>query len=364
MYADERAAWEGPHQDHPDINVRIEAAAFKGRPVHFNIIFPWDKPVLQQRDTLTRGERAAAIMLAAVFLGILIGAALLGRHNLRLGRSDNKGAFRLALFVFATATVGSIIGAPHVPVLSEELGLVYHIAAIALFSAALIWLLYIALEPHVRRRWPKLIISWSRLMSGGFRDPMVGRDLLIGGLLGLVHSAIISLGFGLPRWLGLEGRPGIFANPINFTGMRSLLWFFLVSNVVISIFVGFAFLFLLLLLLIMLRNQRVAIVGLFLVTFTIEALAFASSGPKLYWIASMLISVLVAITVSRFGLLATMAFQLFFFLTLAYPLTSDFSVWYAEGVVFPLAIILALTIYGFYTSLGGQAVFKGSLLKE
>jgi serine/threonine-protein kinase len=332
--------------------------------VHFSLIFPWDKPVLQERDLLTRGERAAGILLAAVFLGVLIGAALLGHRNLKLGRSDKKGAFRLGLFVFAAGTVGSLIGARHVPVLSEELGLVYHIVAFALFSAALICLLYIALEPHVRRRWPKLIISWSRLITGGFRDPMVGRDLLIGGLLGLVHTSIISLGMVLPLWLGLEGRPGLFANPIGFTGIRSLLSFFLASNVVISIFVGFAFLFVLLLLLILLRNQRVAIVGLFLVTFTIEALAFASSGPKLYWIASMLISVLVAITVSRFGLLATMAFQLFFFLTLAYPLTSDFSVWYAEAVVFPFAITLALAIYGFYTSLGGQPVFKGSLLKE
>ena len=35
LYADERAAWEGPHVDHPQIPVRIEAAAFRNRPVNF-----------------------------------------------------------------------------------------------------------------------------------------------------------------------------------------------------------------------------------------------------------------------------------------------------------------------------------------
>src|SRR6185436_4012106 len=39
-----------------------------------------------------------------------------------------------------------------------------------------------------RRRWPDLLISWSRLMSGRVRDPMVGRDVLIGIGAGFAHS--------------------------------------------------------------------------------------------------------------------------------------------------------------------------------
>ena len=54
LYADERAAWEGPHVDHPQIPVRIEAAAFRNRPVNFEIIFPWDRPLRQEEQSITR----------------------------------------------------------------------------------------------------------------------------------------------------------------------------------------------------------------------------------------------------------------------------------------------------------------------
>lgn len=39
---------------------------------------------------------------------------------------------------------------------------------------------YIALEPHVRRRWPQSMVTWSRLLSGQIRDPLVGSHMLIG----------------------------------------------------------------------------------------------------------------------------------------------------------------------------------------
>ena len=45
-----------------------------------------------------------------------------------------------------------------------------------------VWLYYVALEPFVRRLWPDVLISWSRLLSGRLQDPLVGRDLLIGCL--------------------------------------------------------------------------------------------------------------------------------------------------------------------------------------
>lgn len=46
------------------------------------------------------------------------------------------------------------------------------------------------------------------------------------------------------------------------------------------------------------------------------------------------------------------------------PITSDFSAWYASGTLFVLFTLVAVAIYGFYTSLGGQPMFKGGLLRE
>lgn len=358
LYADERAAWEGPHVDHPQIPVRIEAAAFRNRPVNFEIIFPWDRPLRQEEQSITGGERVATIMLFMVFLGVAIGAALMGRRNLQLGRGDRRGAFRIAIFIFLVSVIGGLLGAHHVPDLGEELSLITLIIAFSLAPAALIWLLYIALEPHVRRRWPRLIISWSRLMAGNYRDPMVGRDLLIGGLLGLIHGSCIPLGLLVTRWFGYEAPPIITINMLTLGSPRRLLAVFLSSHVVPSVFVGFAFLFFLLLLYIILRKEWRAALALFLIALAIEVSAFAFGGPRLFWVASILVAATLTILIARFGLLATMVAQLFFFLSLMYPLTTNFSVWYATSTIFALLIVLALAIYGFYISIGGRSGWK------
>ena len=363
MYADQRAAWEGPHVDHPDIPVRIEAASFKGQVVHFAVIFPWDIPLRQEEQTSTRGERLATFLLFVVFIMIAVGAALMGRNNLKLGRGDRRSATRLAMFIFLLSAAGGLIGAHHVPNLGEELSIFFLIVAYSITPAAFTWLLYIALEPHIRRRWPKLIISWSRLMAGNFRDPMVGRDLLIGGLLGLLHGVSIALGALLPRLFGIDSTPTMIANVLTLSA-RSMLALFLSSHVVLSIFVGFGFLFFLLLLFIILRRQWLAIVAMFVIVLVIEWSAFASAGPRYYWIMSTLIALTIVTVVARFGVLATMAHQLFFFLAIMYPMTTDFSAWYAPSMVFALALVVGVAVYGFYISLGGQSLFSNGLLKD
>ena len=59
-----------------------------------------------------------------------------------------------------------------------------------------------------------------------------------------------------------------------------------------------------------------------------------------------------------------MAAQLFFFMSIMYPLTTDFSAWYEPSMVFALAMVVGLAVYGFYISLGGQSLFGNRLLKD
>jgi len=143
-----------------------------------------------------------------------------------------------------------------------------------------------------------------------------------------------------------------------------MLAVFLSSQLVASVFVGFAFLFLLLLLYILLRKEWLATLALFVIALAVEVLAFAFIGPHLYWIASILVALSIAIVVARFGLLATMTAQLFFFLSVTYPLTTDFSAWYSSSTVFALVMALGISVYGFYTSLGGRRLFADRLLGE
>src|SRR5262249_48216950 len=61
----------------------------------------------------------------------------------------------------------------------------------------------VALEPHVRRRWPWLMVGWNRLLAGRWRAPLVGRDLLLGGLLGVATTLLFQVQTLLPNWMGL-----------------------------------------------------------------------------------------------------------------------------------------------------------------
>jgi hypothetical protein len=49
-----------------------------------------------------------------------------------------------------------------------------------------------AFEPYVRRFWPQLLIGWTRLLSGRVRDPLVGRDILVGVAGGTVGAMLIA----------------------------------------------------------------------------------------------------------------------------------------------------------------------------
>ena len=146
-------------------------------------------------------------MLIAVFIALVslagIAGALLTLRNIRLGRGDRRGAFRLAHFVFWVSVVRSVfaVNVHHVPTPVEFFAILSTIAW-ALLAASFVWVVYMALEPFVRRRWPERIISWTRLLAGDFRDPMVGRDLLIGALFGIGLMLWNSLGYQIPVWLG------------------------------------------------------------------------------------------------------------------------------------------------------------------
>src|SRR5262252_9326723 len=64
---------------------------------------------------------------------------------------------------------------------------------VALFSAASIWVSYVAVEPYVRRRWPTMLVGWVRVLAGDIQDPLVGREVLVGCATGGATAALIAL---------------------------------------------------------------------------------------------------------------------------------------------------------------------------
>jgi hypothetical protein len=66
----------------------------------------------------------------------------------------------------------------------------------------------------------------------------------------------------------------------------------------------------------------------------------------------------------RYGLVTVTSALLVSYALNNFPVTLNFSVWYAGTGLAPLVALLALAVFAFHTSLGGQKVFQGSLLED
>src|SRR5262245_19626136 len=179
-FADTRAAWEGPLADHPEYRVRVEAAAYRGRPTSMFVLGPWSLPTGMTPVTRTITQAVLSGFVSLAIVALVIAAMLIARWNVRAKRADTRGAVRLSLFLLTGYVVCWVIAAHHVSDVNTEMNFFIRNMGPVLFVTAVGWLMYTALEPYVRRFCPDGILGLTRLLSGYIRDPRVGRDGLIG----------------------------------------------------------------------------------------------------------------------------------------------------------------------------------------
>ena len=203
------AVWTGRYPDLLEIAVRVEAAAYRGKPVSFQVVFPWKTPSSGDAVPAGGAGRTANLLGVTLFLACIVGGLVVARRNLVSGRGDRRGASRLAVVIVVVYLAGYVFAGHHV-LATSEMDLMIKATAWSLFAGGLTWLLYLALEPHVRRRWPHTLISWSRLLAGRSQDPLVGRDVLIGSAVG-VGLMLLTYGGSLVRawWTGTGGAPSL-----------------------------------------------------------------------------------------------------------------------------------------------------------
>ncbi len=357
--SDARAAWTGSLAERPDVPMRIEAAAYRGMPVYFELIGPWTRPSRMQPYQQSAGQEMFLVTFIVVFLAVLAGSALIVRRNLRLGRGDRRGASRLAAFVFAAWAVEWFFGAHHVP----------NFAEFPLFLESLVWgggfscfawLLYIALEPYVRRRWPATLVSWSRLLAGGFRDPLVGRDILAGCFLASFTITLKRLAWFVFSGLGYPAQPS--SGPQwQFLGGRTIIAD-MSSTLISGPSFWLAALFVLFLLRALLRKEWVAAVA-WVLLFTL-LFGGGSQFDPVGLVGTLIFSSLAVFVMIRFGLLALVANWVVYNTLEYYPLTTQWSAWYSGISLTGILLMAALAFYGFHTSLGGRPVFGGAGLEE
>jgi serine/threonine-protein kinase len=240
--------------------------------------------------------------------------------------------------------------------------------AITVFLVSLFWVIYIALEPFVRRHWPSRIISWTRLLAGDLRDPLVGRDVLVGALLGVCLTLVYNLWSLAPRWAALPTYAPARIQVNALLGLREFLIYF-TDQWMNSLLQAICYLFVLLLLTIILRKQRLAVAAGWLLLLAVMTLIGSSRSEGLLFNGMNLLFAAVSATITvtalvRFGLLTTAFLFLFSNLAWLMPLTSDFSAWYAWSTIFILVTLAGLAVYGFVTSLAGQKLSIGNLLQD
>jgi predicted Ser/Thr protein kinase len=350
--ADARAAWTGvwPGTTRP---LRVEAAAWHGKPVFFAVIGDWNKPsrMVDTEAAKDVKNRASQIIGVVLLVALLISGALLARRNFRQGRGDREGAWRLAVVMFALEILLWLCRSHLVPSLQTFGYLILAISS-GLLWAGIMWMLYLAIEPWIRRRWPHAIISWSRLISGQFRDPVVGRDILLGGGFGVLWLLIFGVMF-IP--LTRAGAAPQLSDTAYLLGGRQALGAWLM-HLPISIFVTLQFFFLLLGLKVLLRKDWLAAIVFVAIYMAIRALQ--STYPMIELPAMFLVYAVLVLIVFRFGLvpLAVGAFTVDMLANV--PLTADFNQWYASTAALPLLSVVAIATWGFYYSLGGEPVWK------
>ena len=348
-YATERAAWEGPHPDRPGVTMRVEAASYEGRPISFLWLGPWTEP---ERPGIDSASTTSGLVFEGILFLCIVGGAMLVRRNLRSGRSDRRGALRLAAGIGGLTVVMWVLGGHHVRDPWE--GWVFLEAfSNAAGNALIYWILYVALEPFARRRWPEMLISWQRALSGRWRDPLVGRDALIGAVVGMLFTLLIGPArFLIPMKLGSAGilpRAIGEESPMNL-GV-TIAWF--LSGGVIAVFVVLGIVFVLIL---VRRLVRVDWLAGLIVTLVFSSLQIRSASVVTGLLTLLAVAALVFTTV-RFGVLAGVVSQVSFGFVASGLRSGDPSSWMFYAGMIALALIAAIGGWGAKTALAGKPLF-------
>lgn len=351
VFCDQAAAWIGTAPENPSIALRVEAGAYRGRPVYFDVRHDALVQQAEQRLSASRVGELINVVLLAIALG---GAAALARRNLAQGRGDRRGAFRVSVLVGAVLLAAWFLRAHHVTDAIEELRLLSAAAGRSLLAAGICWLLYISLEPYVRQRRPEILISWNRFLSNRFNDPLLGCDILIGGLFGLVGASLTALLYFVPSFFDAPPPRPAEISMLPFMGLRGGLAN-IFQIITAAVLVPIAVLLFLLLLLVLLRSRALARIALAVLLTGISTMLTIQPGGNIYVNLAVYgtLSVLLLFVLLRFGLLALIIGGFFMLLLENFPITADMDSWYRDASLGAVLLAGGLALYGFSLTVRG-----------
>jgi serine/threonine-protein kinase len=285
------------------------------------------------------------------------GALLVARRNHKSGRTDLRGASRLGLAIFVCSFLGWGVTAHHVATV-EYAPSVFRALSAALTIGVFGAVLYMAIEPFIRRRWPESLISWTRLLAGRVRDPLVGSHILAGSAFGigltlwltLKRAALLNQGLvTTPDWRMLNG-PGWMVYSL----VWNLVWWSVVKALAICVLLLFAK--------VLLRRDWIAI-GVAVLLANVVTIV---GGPRLLIeIAFEVPAAAVAVwLLIRWGILPMMVALFIAELVIYTPLTTDFAAWYSGPTLLVAVVVLGLAIWSFSVAMAGRSLLEHELVER
>lgn len=359
---DERREWVGTRAEFPEIEWRLCVSAMHGRIVTVSTQGPWNGPGATSPLASSPSSRIGAPIITGLLTLLLLAGVYFVRRNTKLGRGDRRGAIRVAGVGFLlnaawlipglhpTSNVLEFLGGPCVAVLSS-----------ALLSGATLWLIYMALEPFLRRTVPELLVGWARALDGRFRDPLVGREALYGLAIGALMAALYHLVNGLPTWIPFDSQttiPLFGLDPGKANRLIPLSSPFGAASESVGRALGVLMTFFILRLFV--SRKAILIAAL-----TLISMAFGLGGENvlLETPLAFVLGLLTAWTIVELGPLTVGISNFVSQLLQSSPLRVAPSLWYAPYAVATWALLLGLAFWAFRTSLGGRSPF-GALTRD
>ncbi len=349
---DVRKAWKGPVPGLTEVGVRIEAASLAGRISAVKVVFPWTKaerePAKAPAGAALFGPMVAfAMTMTAVLFGLIFAI-----RNLRKNRADRKGAFRIAMVTGWLALVGWLGSVHHVASI-DEWNLFGNAVADAAFTGLVLWILYLALEPAVRARWPQALVTWNRLLAGRFGDAQLGAHILTGAAIGLALRIVLSS----QGWIKYRNDGVPFGNDLD--GSEHVLSWIGANALTLqgALQTGFVVFFTIFGMRQLWKNDYAAAFS--------TAVMFAVVGNSGLWnhpnpvvegLLLLTIFAVLALILVRMGLVSSAAAILFINTPDRINLGPGLSGWYTPFGLATVALLVGIAVYAFWRSIGDRTL--------
>ena len=193
------------------------------------------------------------------------------------------------------------------------------------------------------------------------RDPLVGRDLLLGVVLGAFGAVLISAFFAIGE---IIGTPFLGLQKTWDTGsLRGLVgaamsWAGSITQWVLE---AFGFVTILVISRLLLRRDAMVVLAIILLSIGFNG----GVGPVvLVAVYSVLSALVLLLAFLRVGLLAMTVCFISYGLLTEMPLTFSLTAWWAPATWITVGSLVVVVLWGFRISVAGQPLLRDSLLQE